>query len=250
MKKILLSLGLITLLGIPALSANALLPPQMPKPIDNSKVIFDPSIKPILDPIADPQIIVPYIPLPMPDIEIPPSLLLGPTITDIKMATNVNSALIEWTTNRPATSKIEYGTSATYQKSLEDKGLVTDHALAIPANTGELHIRISSDDSLGRHSESKDILVLIPETPEPTLFDEATSTDATNETDEPVKIEIINSTDTSDSDTKKPILEVNGIEPTEKESGNLSATNAILGGVALLLAGVLIGVLVKTRKKE
>jgi hypothetical protein len=227
--------------------------PQKIVPINENKVIFAPEIKPILEPIADPTITIPYVPLPLPDIEIPPNLLLGPSITDIKMATNDNSALIEWTTNKPATSKIEYGASASYSKSLEDKGLVTEHAMAIPAKPGELHIRISSDDSLNRHSETEDILVLIPQAPEPSLMDESTS--ATNTDIDNLDMDVINVTEEEDAAMKneadrKPLLEVNGVESPEKKDGNLSVTNAILGGLALLLAGVLIGVLVKTGKKD
>ncbi len=251
MKNILLGLSLISLLSIPAFSANALLPPIMPDPIDTSKVIFAPEIKPILEPIADPDLIIPYVPIKIPDLVIPPELLKGPSITDIKMATNDNSALIEWKTNRPATSKVEYGLTSTYSKSLEDKELVTEHAMAIPASAGELHIRISSNDSLSRHSESQDITVLIPKAQEPVVLSDDNAT-TTSDIAENLETDS-DATTTTQNDAKtdiKPILEINGVDAPKKQETGLSATNAILGGLALLLAGVLIGVLVKTSKKE
>lgn len=260
MKKLLLGLGLITCLSIPAFSANALLPPKSPDsvdtskviPIDKSKVIFAPEIKPVLEPITEPQVVIPYVPIEIPDIVIPPELLKGPTISDIKIASNDNSVLIEWSTSRTATSKVEYGPTSNYKKSLEDKELKTEHAMAIPASVGEIHIRISSNDSLNRHSETQDLTILIPEPAAPTLVDEDTTTSTANE-ENTGSVEIATTTQQNNNDTKtdiKPLLEINGVDAPKKEDGGLSATNAILGGLALLLAGVLIGVLVKTSKKQ
>ncbi|MDF1496697.1 MAG: hypothetical protein P1P90_01405 [Patescibacteria group bacterium] len=251
MKNFLLGFCLITLLGIPAFSAQALLPPKIPQPIDTSKVIFAPEITPVLEPIAEPEIVIPYVPIKVPDLVIPPELLQGPSITDITMATNDNSALVEWKTNKPATSKVEYGLTSTYTKSLEDKELKTEHAMAIPANEGELHIRISSNDSLNRHSETQDITVIIPEAQEPTVNEDQTETITDDANDAIIAEETAATTIQDDGTTDiKPILEINGVEAPKKQEGGLTATNAILGGLALLLAGVLIGVLVKTSKKE
>jgi len=255
MKNIFFGLGLLSLICLPIFSANALMPPKPIEPIDNTKVIFAPEIKPILEPIIEPETIVPYIPIKIPDLVIPPELLQGPSITDINVAANDNSALIEWKTSRPATSKVEYGLTSSYTKTLEDKELVSDHAMAIPAATGELHIRISSNDSLNRHSETQDITVIIPKPVTPPETDESTDVvaDADSATDVVATEDETGLTDdqnTADASGIKPILEINGVEAPSEPQGGLSATNAILGGLALLLAGVLIGVLVKTGSKK
>jgi hypothetical protein len=123
--------------------------------------------------------------------------------------------------------------------------------MAVPAAPGELHIRISSNDSLNRHSETQDIIVLIPEPATQIQTDggAATTTDTESET-LTTEEDAIAVQDDDEQNNVKPILEINGVEAPEKQSGGLSATNAILGGLALLLAGVLVGVLVKTGKKE
>ncbi len=227
-------------------------------PIDTSKVIFDPVLKPIIPIEEEETVIPPYKPLPYPEIVIPPDLFKGPAITDVALAANANSLLVEWKTNKPATSKIDYGVTTTYTKSLEDKELVTEHAMAIPASAGQINIRIISEDALGRKTETDNIVIMIPETPAEENSNE-TATDPANDTVDETSVgnESVNKTDDADekkaeNDTEalKPILEINGTQPPAEKESALTVTNAILGGLAILLAGILIGVLVNNSKSK
>ncbi len=203
--------------------------------------------------MIDPIMVQPYQPIEIPEIVIPPELLLGPKITDVKFAANAEGLRITWETDKQATTKIEYGLTKSYTKVEEDKELVKNHEILIPADTGEMHVRISSSDSMNRESQSEDITVMVPE-PAPPIPAPTSTPEQETLNEEPDDIEILNGEDENQTDSKdkKPILQVNGVDaPKSKESsGGLTATNAILGGLALLLAGALVGVLIKSRKQE
>lgn len=253
--------GIFALLALVAFPTYAALPSPSDM-LEDSMQKIDPDYEAISDAFKDPELIdvkpTPYKPLPEIDVVIPPALLLGPKISDIRMAVNENSLLIEWKTNISATSKIEYGSTSNYTKSLEDTEMATNHAMAIPAEPGTLHLRISSADSAGRVSKSQDITVAIPEMEE---------TDTANASDTPTSSEAVTSDGDSDQSGQaavdepaenslgneeeiEPLLEIQGVDAPEDNQSSLSFTNVFLGGLALLLAGVLIGVLFRNAKKE
>ena len=225
--------------------------------------VIDPAVIPsIPDVTIDESWIGNLKPIPLPEITIPPILLKGPTISDIQMSTDNNLLLVSWKTNTKSTSKIEYGESSNYSKSLEDKNLVTDHSMIIPADPGTLHIQIHSTDASNRESSSGDIIVLVPNNPEPnTQEPEATtSTEDTNTIEEDTEAtETVELPDHQEeviaTSTEKVILNNNDmgqpqLSANQEESQGLSITETILGGLALLLAGILIGVLVNRTKKS
>lgn len=246
-------LGLLSFSLMLANPASALLPPNG---VSASKIIFDPSIVPKVDlpvtntkQIIDPDWIITLKPIALPDFQIPPELLNGPQISDIKMASDGERLLVEWLTDIPATGKIEYGETENYTKSLEDKEPSTDHGMVIPSEPGLLHVKISSVDAKGRQSQSPDILVTIPRLEEPR------SESATTTQDEPAvktsEPDMIGETAADKNPNTLADDASNKIESAEQNppaSSNVTITNMILGGAALILAGILIGVLIKTRK--
>jgi hypothetical protein len=245
MKNALYALVIAILLGA---SANAAIANTVALlPIDTSKVIFDPVLKPLIPIGEEETVIPPYKPLPYPEIIISPDLLQGPTISDVSLAANANSLLIEWKTNKPATSKVDYGVTSTYTKSLEDKELVSEHAMAIPASAGQINIRIISKDALGRQTETENIVIMIPD-----YSTEENANQPVNDTADngSASIEDIADEQKSDNNTEilKPILEINGTEPPAEKESTISVTNVVLGGIALLFAGILIGVLLNNSK--
>lgn len=82
-----------------------------------------------------------------------------PTITRVG-ASNIDqeSATIQWTTDEPADSKVEYGTSTTYGSTPTKSGLRTDHYLDLsglsPGTT--YHYRVKSADEAGNETVSPD----------------------------------------------------------------------------------------------
>ncbi len=77
----------------------------------------------------------------------PPQILSGPNATEV----GAHSVHIVWTTNEPSNSKVDYGLSSAYDKSVATQDLVTYHDLAIDGlnlNT-TYHFRVSSTDSVG-----------------------------------------------------------------------------------------------------
>ncbi|MBU2566846.1 hypothetical protein KKG46_04800 [Patescibacteria group bacterium] len=232
-------------------------------------IINTPSAKmplPVIDPAALPAIpeltlnddwINKLKPIPLPDIKIPPELLKGPTISNIQMSADNSLLLVSWTTNSKATSKVEYGESSTYTKSLEDKNLVNEHSMVIPANPGSIHLQILSKDSLNRESSSGDIVVLVPNTP--VAQEDATTSSPAEPTTEPSVTTTQELPDHQEdiiaTSTEKVILDTNEmgqpkLAANQEDDQGLSITETILGGVALLLAGILIGVLVNRSKKS
>ena len=86
-----------------------------------------------------------------------------------------NSAMVSWTTNIPATSQVEYGTSTNYGlNSAFDPALVNNHAQALTALSAATtyHYRVHSKDAAGIEAVSGDFTLTtatIPDTTPPTV---------------------------------------------------------------------------------
>jgi serine protease AprX len=76
----------------------------------------------------------------------------GPVISDVR-ATDIQDdrATIRWTTSEPATSRVDWGTTAGLGSSASDAVLETSHALTIGPmlECGRLHFRVTSADTHG-----------------------------------------------------------------------------------------------------
>lgn len=82
-----------------------------------------------------------------------------PAISNVMVDARPNGADISWTTNEPATSKVEYGKTNSYELGMvEDAVLKTDHLLKIkdlqPATL--YHFRITSVDNKGNSGQTND----------------------------------------------------------------------------------------------
>lgn len=82
-----------------------------------------------------------------------------PVISEISVARNVNSAIVRWRTNEPATSQVEYGLTAAYgNETTLDTNLVKFHSVrleGLEANT-LYHFRVKSTDGAGNTAVSED----------------------------------------------------------------------------------------------
>lgn len=238
-------------------SAAALSPiPMDPiKPIDPSAIQIETGIKiPNIDPeiVFDPILIAPekpeidlgnLKPVPLDPIVIPPEFFQGPEISNIQALSDGQVIQVTWNTNKPATSKVSYGSTQTYNKALEDLNLKTSHAFIFPVTAGTWHLQVTSQDSLKKETKSADILVVVAQspnadtpTPTPTQTETATATDSIKNTAE-----------------TPPVLTSQPPEQTENNLALSAETEAkpvlttmeiIFGGLALLLAGALIGILI------
>ena len=74
----------------------------------------------------------------------PPAVISGPSASGV----TGNGATITWTTDEPATSLVEYGTTAAYGSTATTAGLTAAHAVSIAglAPTTSYHYRVSSTD--------------------------------------------------------------------------------------------------------
>ena len=82
-----------------------------------------------------------------------------PTISNVSSTVSTTSATITWTTSKPATSDIQYGTTTSYASSLgKDVTLKTSHERTIAnLSAGELyHFRIVAADNSGNTALGKD----------------------------------------------------------------------------------------------
>lgn len=235
---------------IPKLPATTVEPITVP--VKGVEVTIDPSLLPDLStattsggPVQiDPDKLGLLKPLPLGDIVIPPELLKGPQISAIALSTDGKLLQVSWTTDKSATSKVEYGSNDTYGKLLEDKTKATQHSLLIPVAPGELHLRISSSDALGKTSQSEDIAVTVPDMT--TVAPEtATTTDAAVTTTEEEKTEV------KEEDTAKPEDKPSvKVEPPMVQVQTGPSTMTLVGGaVALIIIGVLVGALIGRGKK-
>jgi len=271
MRKTILSFGLALSVCAAAGSASALTMPSIPgktipklpepviqtepikTPVNGIDVTIDPSLLPDLStattsggPVKiDPDKLGLLKPLPLGEITIPPELLKGPQISAITLATDGKLLQVAWTTDKSATSKVEYGVDDAYGKLLEDKTKVTQHSLLIPAAPGEIHLRISSSDALGKTSQSEDIAVTIPDTTAlatgtPTTTEES-ATATTAEKQEAAQ-------NTTPKPEDKPSVKV---EPPMVQVQTGPSTMTMVGGAAaLLIIGLLAGALISRGKKK
>ncbi len=80
-----------------------------------------------------------------------------PVISGINSANvTFSSAKIIWTTNEPATSRVEYGTNEEFTTYVEDSTLLTSHSMVIPGLERDTlyYYKIVSSDSSGNISET------------------------------------------------------------------------------------------------
>lgn len=94
----------------------------------------------------------------------PPVIAAGPA-ADPKDCT----ASIAWTTDEPATSRVEYGPNASYGSEVASASLTRNHALAIAGLTpsSEVHYRVSSTDAAGNGPTASDDATFTTTTPAP-----------------------------------------------------------------------------------
>ncbi len=82
-----------------------------------------------------------------------------PTISNVQVATRPNGADISWTTDEPATSKVEYGETNQYELgTVEDSVLKTQHMLEIKGLQPDqvYHYKITSVDQKGNSRSTSD----------------------------------------------------------------------------------------------
>lgn len=90
----------------------------------------------------------------------PPADTTPPVISNVQ-ATNVtdSSATITWTTDEPATSRVDYGLDATYGSTVADGSLVTSHSLTLISLSAPTtyHYQVTSADGAGNSASSGDL---------------------------------------------------------------------------------------------
>ena len=85
--------------------------------------------------------------------------LLGPSISSIAVRDMMaDSASVSWTTDQPADSRVEYGTTTSLGSSIADPALLTNHQITLSnLSSGTLyHYRVISTNSSGFTSASSD----------------------------------------------------------------------------------------------
>ena len=78
-------------------------------------------------------------------------------ISNISSTTTANSATVKWTTNIPATSRVEYGTTTSLgQTTPEDTSLTTNHSVTISGLTKQTryYFKVFSKNSAGLETSS------------------------------------------------------------------------------------------------
>ena len=86
----------------------------------------------------------------------------APVISSIQVSTTLSSATVNWHTNEPADSAVEYGVTATYASATTiDPSLVVDHTVQISglASGTTYHYRIRTRDQSGNLAVSADLLL-------------------------------------------------------------------------------------------
>lgn len=285
MRKSFLAFGILSISFAAAMSANAALPsiqpkitPQLEQKIvptltTTTKTTIEPTIiKPdlnvpkLIDPVLvatntqkiptpkplpidlDPGKLGLLQPLPIPPIEIPPELLKGPTITDIALSTDGKMLRVTWTTSKAATTQIDYGKDATYGSTLSDKTLTTSHDILLAVVPGDLHLKLTSADSLNRKTTTPDFVAPIPQVTEqgtqPETGAVATNTNpAADDSDSMVDDEGLA------QDGQAAQQNVTAGSASSVANG-VSTTEAFLIGLAVLLAVIVVILLVARSKKQ
>ncbi len=109
-----------------------------------------------------------------------------PVITGIAVSQTDTTATITWTTNEPATSEVDYGTTAAYGSAQTDAALVTSHSVQLTGLTAATlyHFQVGSADAESNLALSADVTF---------------TTDAAPDTVPPVisNVAVVNVTDTT-----------------------------------------------------
>ena len=100
---------------------------------------------------------------------------LVPVISGIQADPTIDSAIITWTTNEPASSQIEYGDTADYGFTIPvSTSLVTNHDVPLTGlnQNATYHYRVKSRDECGNEVVSSDLTfaTVVDVTPPDTLF--------------------------------------------------------------------------------
>ena len=96
-----------------------------------------------------------------------PPVITGPDVKNLVSSSTDATATIEWQTDKPATSQVSYGTSATYgtvQPPQADTTLVRDHSVTLNglSLTTTFHFKVVSRDAAGNEASSADSTFLTP----------------------------------------------------------------------------------------
>ncbi|MCB0124803.1 MAG: Ig-like domain-containing protein, partial [Caldilineaceae bacterium] len=87
-----------------------------------------------------------------------------PVISNTQVITSFTQAVISWETDEPATSKVSFGTTASYTGTVEDTNYVTSHKLTIPNlhSNALYHFAITSVDSDNNSATTPDATFTTP----------------------------------------------------------------------------------------
>ncbi|MCB9867715.1 MAG: hypothetical protein H6816_13905 [Phycisphaerales bacterium] len=90
---------------------------------------------------------------------VPLGVPVPPVISDVVIAPAAESAVVTWTTDKSATSRVEYGLTAGYGDATSNGTLVTNHSVLLSglAEGTLYHCRISSTDNDGLTASTNDL---------------------------------------------------------------------------------------------
>ncbi|MBP6963463.1 MAG: fibronectin type III domain-containing protein [Armatimonadetes bacterium] len=82
----------------------------------------------------------------------------APVISEVSVSQNMNSAIIRWRTDEPATSRVDYGTTTAYGEYRESGDLVKIHSVTLTDLLADTlyHFRITCSDDAGNTAISGD----------------------------------------------------------------------------------------------
>ncbi|HRV80034.1 MAG TPA: DUF1349 domain-containing protein, partial [Planctomycetota bacterium] len=82
-----------------------------------------------------------------------------PVITNVQVAPGTDDALVTWTTDVPATSRVEFGTTLAFGSMVESANLVTSHQLLLPGlmPTTQYQFQVSSVGAGGQTIAPSDV---------------------------------------------------------------------------------------------
>lgn len=89
----------------------------------------------------------------------PVELPIPPAITELAVrGLSASTAMIRWTTDRPATSEVQYGLSSDYSASVYDPALSVEHEVMLSGLDMEsiYHFCVASEDEVGLRTETPD----------------------------------------------------------------------------------------------
>ena len=90
---------------------------------------------------------------------LPVEIQIPPSITELAVhGVSATTARLAWTTDRPATSEVQYGLSPDYSSSVYDPAMTTDHEVVLTGLDLEslYHYRVASEDSDGLRTQTDD----------------------------------------------------------------------------------------------